>query len=53
MNRISFGIPGFYENGKCLKYDLTVFDELVKDKKVLFYVRPIPSEEIATDGTAK
>ena len=47
VNRISYGILGVFENCNCLKYDLTVFDDLVKDKKVIFYVHPIPSEEVA------
>lgn len=47
VNRISYGILGIYENGKNLEYDLTVFDDLVKDKKVIFYVHTIPSEEVA------
>ena len=47
VNRISYRFLSSLENGKNLEYDLTVFDDLVKDKKVIFYVHPIPSEEVA------
>lgn len=47
VNRISYRFLSSFENGKNLEYELTVFDDLVKDKKVIFYVHPIPSEEVA------